>query len=92
LWTWDEDRPRIREDRDYFGHSHVNDSFPARGAIPWQWPLGQIVTAIVSAGLQIVHLSEYPEPFWRMGGVSVAAWSGHLPNSFALLARLPGPR
>ena len=31
LWTWDEDRPRIREDRSYFGLSHVNDTFPARG-------------------------------------------------------------
>jgi hypothetical protein len=69
LWTWDEDQPRIREDRDYFGSSHVNDSFPARGAIQCQWTLGQIVTAVVSAGLQIVHLSEYPEPFWRLGGV-----------------------
>lgn len=28
LWTWDEDRPRIREDRSYFGRSHVNDTFP----------------------------------------------------------------
>ena len=28
LWTWDEDRPGIREDRSYFGRSHVNDTFP----------------------------------------------------------------
>jgi SAM-dependent methyltransferase len=97
LWTWDEDRPRIREDRDYFGRSHVNDSFPGRGAVQWQWTLGQIVTAIASAGLRIVHLSEYAEPFWRMGGVSAAAWDGRLPNAFDLLARLlppaqqPGP-
>jgi hypothetical protein len=88
LWTWDEDRPQIRDDRSYFGRSHVNDSFPARGAVQWQWTLGQIVTAITSAGLQIVHLSEHPEPFWRPGGVPAAAWGGSLPNSFALLARL----
>jgi hypothetical protein len=43
LWTWDEDLPRIREDRSYFGRSHVNDTFPARGAVEWQWTLGQIV-------------------------------------------------
>lgn len=92
LWTWDEDRPRIREDRDYFGRSHVNDSFPARGAIQWQWTLGQVVTAIASAGLRIIHLSEYPEPFWRMGGISAAAWAGRLPNSLALLARMPDAR
>ncbi len=40
LWTWHEDRPRIREDRSYFGHSHVNDTFPGRGAVEWQWTLG----------------------------------------------------
>lgn len=90
LWTWDEDRPRIRDDRDYFGRSHVNDTFPAHGAVQWQSTLGQVVTAVAAAGLQIVHLGEYAEPFWRMGGVEAAAWNGCLPNSYALLARLPG--
>jgi len=70
------------------GRSHVNDTFPARGAVQSQWTLGQIVTAVASAGLQIVHLSEYPRPFWRPDYVSAAAWDGRLPNSFALLARL----
>jgi SAM-dependent methyltransferase len=87
LWTWDEDLPRIREDRSYFGRSFVNDTFPAGGAVEWQWTLGQLVTTIVAAGLEILHLSEYPEPFWRPDGVCAAAWSGHLPNSFALLAQ-----
>jgi SAM-dependent methyltransferase len=48
LWTWDEDRPRIREDRGYFARSHVNDTFPARGAVEWQWSLGQVVTAVAA--------------------------------------------
>jgi SAM-dependent methyltransferase len=87
LWSWDPDEPRIRTDRSYFGRSHVNDSFPGGGATQWQWTLGDVVTAIVDAGLQVVHLSEHPEPFWRMGETSAAAWSGQLPNSFALLAR-----
>jgi SAM-dependent methyltransferase len=87
LWTWDADRPRIREDRSYFAGSHVNDTFPARGAVEWQWSLGRVVTAVAAAGLQVVHLGEYPEPFWRPGDVSAAAWDGRLPNSFALLAR-----
>lgn len=87
LWTWDEDRPRIREDRSYFGRSHANDPFPGRGAVEWQWTLGEIITAVAAAGMEILHLGEYPEPFWRAGGVSAAAWSGRLPNSFALLAR-----
>jgi SAM-dependent methyltransferase len=87
LWTWDEDRARIREDRSYFGRSFVNDTFPAGGAVQWQWNLGQVVTAVVAAGMEILRLDEYAEPFWRMGGVSAAAWNGRLPNSFALLAR-----
>jgi ubiquinone/menaquinone biosynthesis C-methylase UbiE len=87
LWTWDEDEPRIRPDRSYFGSSHVNDTYPAKGAVEWQWNLGQIVTAVAAAGLQIRHLSEHAEPFWRAGGVNAAAWNGRLPNSFALLAQ-----
>jgi SAM-dependent methyltransferase len=87
LWTWDADRPRIRPDRSYFGRSHVNDTFPANGAVEWQWTLGQVVTTVIEAGLEIRHLGEYPEPFWRAGGVAAAAWSGRLPNTFSLLAR-----
>ena len=89
LWTWDQDRPFIREDRSYFARSHVNDTYPARGAVEWQWNLGQIVSAVTAAGLQILHLAEYPEPFWHPAGVDAAAWHGRLPNSFALLARRP---
>lgn len=86
LWTWDEDEPRIRADRDYFGRSHENDTFPAGGARECQATLGEIVNAVISAGLCLRHLSEYPEPFWRMGGVDAAAWRGRLPHTFALLA------
>jgi SAM-dependent methyltransferase len=89
LWTWDADEPRIRPDRGYFERSHVNDSFPANGAREQQWTLGEIVTAVVRAGLPVRHLAEYPEPFWKMGGVDAAAWRGRLPNTYSLLA---GPR
>jgi hypothetical protein len=41
--------------------------------VEWQWTLGEIITAVAAAGLEIVHLGEYPEPFWRAGGVSAAA-------------------
>ncbi|MFC7529694.1 class I SAM-dependent methyltransferase [Actinoplanes sp. GCM10030250] len=89
LWSWDEDEPRIRPDRSYFAAGHINDSFPAGGAVQRQATLGEVVTAVASAGLEIVRLEEYAEPFWRMGGVSAAAWEGRLPNAFALLARRP---
>jgi hypothetical protein len=90
LWTWDEDEPRIRPDRSYFARSHVNDTFPAGGAVEWQWSLGQIITAVVSAGLEVMVVEEYAEPFWQPAGTSAAAWRGRLPNSFALLARRNG--
>jgi SAM-dependent methyltransferase len=91
LWTWDADEPRIRPDRSYFARSHTNDTFPANGAVQWQWTLGHIVTAVVAAGMEILHLAEHPEPFWRAGGVTAAAWNGRLPNTFSLLARRPTP-
>ncbi|MEV6717354.1 class I SAM-dependent methyltransferase [Lentzea sp. NPDC051208] len=87
LWTWDEDEPRIRPDRGYFARSHVNDTFPANGAVEWQASLGEIINAVISAGLRIAHVAEYAEPFWRPDGVAAAAWKGQLPNSFSLLAQ-----
>ena len=90
LWTWDADAPRIRPDRGYFARCHVNDTFPANGAVEWQWTLGQIVTTVAAAGLEIMHLGEHPEPFWQAGGVAAAAWNGRLPNTFSLLARRGG--
>lgn len=90
LWSWDEDKPRIRPDRSYFAESHTNDTFPGNGAQEWQWTLGHIVTAITTAGLQLQVLEEYAEPFWRpQDDTNAAAWSGRLPNSFSLLARRP---
>ena len=86
LWTWDEDQPRIRPDRGYFERSHVNDTFPANGAVEWQATRGHI-KAVICAGLEIRHVAEYTEPFWRPGNVAAAAWQGQLPNSFALLAQ-----
>jgi SAM-dependent methyltransferase len=90
LWTWDEDRVRIRPDRSYFGRCHVNDTFPALGAVEWQWTLGEIISTVISAGLEVLHVAEHAEPFWRPQNVEAAAWRGQLPNSFTLLARSAG--
>jgi hypothetical protein len=65
----------------------VNDSYPGRGAVEWQWTLGQIIDAVISAGLEVRHVGEHAEPFWRPQGTDAAAWLGRLPNSFSLLAR-----
>ncbi|NKE60299.1 class I SAM-dependent methyltransferase [Lentzea sp. PSKA42] len=87
LWTWDEDAPRIRPDRGYFERSHVNDSYPGNGAVEWQATLGEIITAVLGAGLELLHVAEHAEPFWRWDGLDAAAWRGQLPNTFTLLAR-----
>lgn len=87
LWTWDEDEPRIRPDRSYFGRRHENDTFPARGAVEWQWTLGEILNAVIGTGLSVLHVAEHPEPFWRPQNVAAAAWRGRLPNTFSLLAQ-----
>jgi SAM-dependent methyltransferase len=86
LWSWDEDAPRIRADRSYFSRTVTNDTFPGGGAVEWQWTVGEVVNAVVAADMTVLHLAEYPEPFWRPGGVSAAAWDGRLPNAFSLLA------
>lgn len=101
LWTWDEDEACIRGDRSYFGGTRTNDSSPASAierfspgtddvATEWQWTLADVVTAILRAGLQLQHLGEHSEPFWRPTDAgAVAAWTGRLPNSFSLLASKP---
>lgn len=88
LWTWDEDEPRIRPDRGYFERSHVNDTFPAHGAVEFQTTLAQVINAVLSAGLELQYVAEYPEPFWYPeDGHAAAAWAGRLPNTYALIAR-----
>jgi len=88
LWTWDADAPRVREDRSYFGASHVNDTFPARGAVEHQSTLAGLVMTVLGAGFELLHLAEHPDPFWRPEGEApAAAWDGRLPNALSLLAR-----
>jgi SAM-dependent methyltransferase len=89
LWTWDEDEPRIRPDRGYFERSHVNDTFPAGGAVEYQATLAGIITAVLGAGLELQHVAEHAEPFYRWGDLDAAAWRGRLPNTYTLLARKP---
>lgn len=87
LWTWEPEQIRVRDDRSYFAATHVNDTFPAGGAVEHQRTLAQVVTAVLEAGLAIEHLAEHPDPFWRPDGEQAAAWDGRVPNCFSLLAR-----
>jgi SAM-dependent methyltransferase len=87
LWTKDADEARIRADRGYFDRSYTCDTWPGVGATSWLWTLGELVTAVIGAGLAVRHLAEYAEPFWKEDDVEAAAWTGRLPNSFSLLCR-----
>ncbi len=90
LYDLDAQTTHMRDDRSYFAASHVNDTFPAHGAVERQHTLGSIVTAVAGAGLRVEVLREHAEPFWKPGEVEAAAWDGRLPNSYSLLARLSG--
>ena len=90
LWSWDPDKVEVRSDRGYFARSHVNDSFPAGGAVEHQRTFAETIMAITGADFEILHLEEHPEPFWRPDGMDAAAWNGPVPNAFSLLARHRG--
>lgn len=88
LWAWDADEARVREDRSYFAATHLNDTFPSRGATERQRTLSEIVMTVQGAGFELLHLAEHPEPFWQPDGEEpAAAWDGRLPNTISLLAR-----
>jgi len=107
-WVWDSqaDRVQFRAARSYFDvHAEPNDDFPARaverfappGAVApraWehQWTLGQIVTAVATAGLRIERLVEHPAHFWPEFPHVPDSELARLPHSFLLVARRSGPR
>jgi SAM-dependent methyltransferase len=52
-----------------------------------QWNLGQIVNALVDAGLRVERLEEHPEPFWDQFPNLPPDVVRRIPNSFSLLMR-----
>ena len=52
-----------------------------------QWTLGEIVTALASAGLDIEKLREYPEQFWPQFPNLPEKEIASLPRTFSILAR-----
>jgi SAM-dependent methyltransferase len=51
------------------------------------WTLGQIVTAIVGAGLRIEALAEYPIDWWGGHADAAPEERGRIPLSFSIVAR-----
>lgn len=52
-----------------------------------QWTLGQIVTALADARLQLVRLDEHPDLFWNQFPDIPDALARRLPHTFSLLMR-----
>jgi SAM-dependent methyltransferase len=94
---------RLRNGADYFAQTaRANDDFPGLylerrappGAAPAQaferqWGLGEIVTALVAAGLVVLRLSEHPEHFWPQFPHVAADQLARVPHTFSLLMRKP---
>ncbi len=54
-----------------------------------QWTLGQVINAVIGAGLQIEYFNEYPQPFWDPFKEMPEETLHRLPHTFTLLARKP---
>jgi SAM-dependent methyltransferase len=54
-----------------------------------QWTLGQIINAVIDAGLRIERVEEHPETYWNQFPNMPPALVRRLPNTFSLLARKP---
>jgi SAM-dependent methyltransferase len=83
---------------DYFGRTKPENSsdwghFPGGEnassiKAEFSWPLGDIVTALIRAGLVIESLREFPNPeVWRFG--DQASQAARLPGAFLLVAHRP---
>lgn len=102
IWEPDADRHRVHPMRSYFdSEPRPNEDFPARAVeryashdrpapTAWEhhWTLGQIVTAVVDAGLELEALAEHSEHFWpRFPDIPEDEFE-RVPHTFSMLARL----
>jgi SAM-dependent methyltransferase len=100
LFDADEDGRLIATDYDYFGGPEASKGWApeyidrlsiAEDDQSWKfaraWTLGEIVTALVSAGLRIERLVEYPVDWWAGHRDLRPEDRGRIPLSFGLVAR-----
>jgi SAM-dependent methyltransferase len=100
LFDVDEDGYWFATDYDYFGGPEASKGWSAgyieRLSIDeadqsWKfarsWTLGEIVTALVGAGLRLERLAEHPTDWWAGHGDALPEERGRIPLSFSVLAR-----
>lgn len=100
LFDADEDGRLIATDYDYFGGveasrgwapEYIDRLSVADGDQAWKfaraWTLGEIVTALVGAGLRLERLVEYPVDWWAGHRDLRPEDRGRIPLSFGIVAR-----
>lgn len=93
-WVWDMDAETYVLDKqhgDYFSDKNREQLFGESQATPRyrQWTLAQIINSVISVGLVIEQLHEFPEPFWSQFPNLPDQTLHRLPHTFALFARKP---
>jgi SAM-dependent methyltransferase len=102
-WIWDPeaDTHRLHAQRSYFDtQARANEDFPARAveryaspdqvpppAWEYHWSLGDLVTAVVRAGLLVEVLEEHDAHYWPRFTKIPARDFERVPHTFSLLAR-----
>ncbi len=100
LFDADEDGNWIATDYDYFGGTEASKGWAPEyidhlsiedGDQAWKfaraWTLGEIVTALLGAGLRLESLTEYPIDWWGGHGDVRAQDRGRIPLSFSVVGR-----
>ena len=86
---WDDDDP------DYADHTYI----PQHGSYEWDWTIGDILNALLDAGLQLESFNEYRRLFFKLypsmkevseNWYDFPRYSEMLPLIFTLRARKPG--
>lgn len=99
-FAWQEDASEfvLREDGGYFMPAPSPErGFPYHAALRSDpsapvnltsrvWTIGEVVTAVIGAGLKVIHLEEFPEPFWDQFKQILPDTLRRLPHTFALIA------
>lgn len=101
-FVWDEEADRFVVKGSYFTTGPEEEKgFPYEAALRADnstpvaltsrvWTIGQVVTAVVNAGLEIRHLEEFPVPFWDQFKHIEPSLLHCFPHTFALIATKHG--
>ena len=104
LFDVDEDGYWIATDYNYFGGPEASKGWApeyidrlslAEADQSWKfaraWTLGEIVTALLGAGLRLERLTEHPIDWWGGHADVRPEERGRIPLSFSIVARGPDP-